>query len=152
MGFGEIYIVALKPVAVSTPLTYSSHMLCASGVWNCSCCIRRDIRKSGLEERVFIRCAHVAQLGKQPTLDFSSDHVLSVVPWSQGCEIEPHIRLCAGHGACLRFSLLLPLPPPPQKKRGKKEASLSNVISICCFYLSVCLYCFFFLSSHHDFF
>jgi len=25
--------------------------------------------------------------------------------WSQGCEIKPHIRLCARHGACLRFSL-----------------------------------------------
>lgn len=27
--------------------------------------------------------------------------------WSQGCEILPCVRFCAGHGACLRFYLFL---------------------------------------------
>ena len=35
--------------------------------------------------------------------------------WSQGHEIEPCIWLCAGHGACCRFSLFLcPASSPPK--------------------------------------
>lgn len=44
---------------------------------------------------------------------------------SPGGEIEPHVRLCSGHGAHLRFSVSLSLPPThlflplflPQKKK-----------------------------------
>ena len=57
---------------------------------------------------------------------------------SQSREIEPHVRLCAEHGSCLRFSLPFPLPLPPctrvhtvslEKKKKKKEYPLVYVCS-----------------------
>ena len=42
---------------------------------------------------------------EQQTLDFGSGHDLMV------CEIEPRVRLCAEHGACLGFTLSLSLCP-----------------------------------------
>lgn len=55
--------------------------------------------------------AWVAQSLKCPTPDFSSSH-------DQGCDIQPHIGLGVGRGACLRFSLShSPSAPPSSLKQ-----------------------------------
>lgn len=65
----------------------------------------------------------MAQWSKGPTPDFSLGYA-----WSQGCETEPYIWLCAGHWTCLRLSLslLLPLPLPCSLSRKKKKKRRVN--------------------------
>ena len=47
---------------------------------------------------------------------WDSDSWFRLTSWSQSCEIEPHVRLHPGHGACLRCSLR-PLPLHSFKKK-----------------------------------
>ena len=47
-----------------------------------------------------------------PTVVWVFDSWFWLRSWSQGHEIEPHIRLCTPRGVCLRFFLPLPLPSP----------------------------------------
>ena len=44
--------------------------------------------------------------------------LISAQSWSQGHGIEPWLWLHTGHGTCLRFSLLLPLPLSPAHVRA----------------------------------
>ena len=73
------------------------------------------------------RGAWVAQWVKHPTQ-------FLLRSWSHSCEIKPHIRLCAGHRAYLRFSLSLSICPSPihslsQKRKVKKRKEKRNIIN-----------------------
>lgn len=39
------------------------------------------------------------------SVSWASDSWFQFRSWSQGHEMQPHVQLCARHGACLRFSL-----------------------------------------------
>lgn len=59
----------------------------------------------------------MAQLSKGPTPDFSLGYA-----WSQGCETEVYVWLCAGHWTCLMLLLSSsPSAPPLLSLKGKKK-------------------------------
>ena len=62
------------------------------------------------------------------SVSWASNSWLQLRSWSQGCGIEPCVGLWAEHGACLRFSLPLPLTPALSKitKKLNKKILFEN--------------------------
>ena len=80
--------------------------------------------------------AWVAQSTKRPTLDFGSGHDLRVGRPSPAWGGVGG-AVCAGCGACLRFSLFAP-PIPSLKKKKKDEKNGRSIANICLQSLSRC--------------